>query len=139
MIACALCNFAKDRHTLRQLALEDPRTRPPEPSPYDGLEALRSAAIRPARTGTPPGGQAPEPHHTVAADTPVAYFFAGATIGKGYVNIPPVSGKSRWFKLGPDVAAEYATRAGVNGCIVTCSPRLLERRGLDSRQFADQP
>ena len=43
VISCALCNFGKDRFTLRQLDLEDPRSREPDPMDYDGLERLRSA------------------------------------------------------------------------------------------------
>jgi 5-methylcytosine-specific restriction endonuclease McrA len=42
VICCALCNFGKDRFTLRQLGLVDPRLTPPVPSTYDGLERLRA-------------------------------------------------------------------------------------------------
>ncbi|HSF96943.1 MAG TPA: HNH endonuclease [Thermohalobaculum sp.] len=44
VVSCALCNFGKDKHTLRQLGLEDPRLRAPDPMDYDGLERLRSCA-----------------------------------------------------------------------------------------------
>lgn len=42
VISCALCNFGKDKYTLRQLGLQDPRLTPPTPSTWDGLERLRT-------------------------------------------------------------------------------------------------
>lgn len=40
--SCALCNFGKDKYTLRQLNLADPFLTPPTPSTWDGLERLRT-------------------------------------------------------------------------------------------------
>jgi hypothetical protein len=42
VVSCAACNFGKDKHTLRQLDLIDPRDRPPVPSDFDGLERFHS-------------------------------------------------------------------------------------------------
>lgn len=42
VVSCALCNFGKDRFTLRQLDIEDPRLSPSVPSEFDGLERLRA-------------------------------------------------------------------------------------------------
>lgn len=139
VIACALCNFAKDRHTLRQLDLEDPRTRPIVRANFDGLEAFRTAAVSPAKSITIDRsiGTAPKPRPPGGAVA--AFFFPDATISKGYVNIPPISGKSRWFKLGPDVAAELVERKGVPGCVVTCAMALMLRRGIDPAEFLDEP
>ncbi len=41
VISCALCNFGKDKYTLRQLNLQDPRLRPPTQSDWDGLARFR--------------------------------------------------------------------------------------------------
>lgn len=43
VICCALCNFGKLDYTVRQLDIADPRTRPPQPVEWDGLERLRRA------------------------------------------------------------------------------------------------
>ena len=42
VISCALCNFGKDKYTLRQLNLVDPRLTPPVPSTWDGLNRFRT-------------------------------------------------------------------------------------------------
>ncbi|MEI6536720.1 MAG: DUF6508 domain-containing protein, partial [Verrucomicrobiaceae bacterium] len=42
VVSCAVCNFGKDKHTLRQLDLIDPRDRPPVPTDFDGLERFRA-------------------------------------------------------------------------------------------------
>lgn len=42
VISCALCNFGKDKYTLLQLNLADPRLTPPVPSKWDGLNRLRT-------------------------------------------------------------------------------------------------
>jgi len=44
VISCALCNYGKDKYTLRQLGLIDPRDRPPIEVPWDGLERLKGGA-----------------------------------------------------------------------------------------------
>ena len=41
VVTCALCNFGKDRFTLKQLGLSDPRDREPVATDWDGLERLR--------------------------------------------------------------------------------------------------
>lgn len=43
VISCALCNFGKDKYTLRQLNLADPRLTPPTPSTWDGLNRFRTS------------------------------------------------------------------------------------------------
>lgn len=45
VISCALCNFGKDKFTLRQLNLADPCLTPPVPSAWDGLERLRTGVL----------------------------------------------------------------------------------------------
>ncbi|MYA89583.1 MAG: HNH endonuclease [Boseongicola sp. SB0662_bin_57] len=51
VVSCALCNFGKSNNTLKQLGLEDPRDRPPEPrADYDGLERLRCCAPAAAKS-----------------------------------------------------------------------------------------
>ncbi len=41
VVCCALCNFGKDKYTLVQLEIADPRLRDPVPCAWDGLERLR--------------------------------------------------------------------------------------------------
>ncbi|MCZ8133552.1 MAG: HNH endonuclease [Rhodobacteraceae bacterium] len=137
VISCALCNFAKDRHTLRQLDLEDPRTRPPIASDFDGLETLREAQ---PKTHTKAGkGQRKSEAQVLGqtVDASGSFFFPGATISSGYVNTPPIDGKNRWFKLGSGVAAIATERHGVLGIVIQCSPALLVRRGLDPLLFTE--
>lgn len=43
VVTCALCNFGKDRFTIRQLDISDPRLRQPEKVSWDGLERLRAS------------------------------------------------------------------------------------------------
>jgi 5-methylcytosine-specific restriction endonuclease McrA len=45
VVSCALCNFGKDRFTLRQLGVADPRLRTPLPSEWDGLERLKNTTF----------------------------------------------------------------------------------------------
>jgi len=42
VVSCALCNFGKDKYTLQQLNLTDPRLTPPIPSTWDGLNRFRT-------------------------------------------------------------------------------------------------
>lgn len=140
VVTCALCNFGKDRFTLRQLDLEDPRLRPPIPSDFDGLERLRQTAPHLSRSSASaekgrsrPRGDQPG----VSPEATEVFFFAGAYISSGYVNIPPINGKTRWFKLSDAVHGEYAIRNGVEGCIVRCARRLLIRRGLEPDDHLD--
>jgi hypothetical protein len=41
VVTCALCNFGKDKYTLRQLDVADPRLTEPVPCEWDGLERFR--------------------------------------------------------------------------------------------------
>lgn len=138
VIACALCNFGKDAHTLRQLDLEDPRIRPPVSSKFDGLERFRVAARSKARDASTKQDRDTNSAKESADTKLSSFFFSGAWISKGYVNIPPIESKSRWFKLGGSVSAEPAVRNNLAGCVVTCPPSHLERRGLDANAFRDK-
>ena len=44
VISCALCNYGKDKYTLRQLNLADPRQTSPVSTAWDGLERFRKPA-----------------------------------------------------------------------------------------------
>ena len=139
VISCALCNFGKDRFTLRQLDLEDPRLRQPVPSNFDGLERFRKAALPRVKSGSKKQGPSKilaELSGTIAVEAE-AFFFVGAYISSGYVNIPPINGKSRWFKLSETVHGETAIRNGVPGCVVHCSRKMLDRRGINPDVYRD--
>jgi 5-methylcytosine-specific restriction endonuclease McrA len=129
VVTCALCNFGKDRHTLRQLDLEDPRLRPPLASDYDGLERFRLAASNHAKVAK--SRDVVMPMQSDAAKNIggyAAFFFPGATISGSYVNTPTIDGKKRWFKLDHCVTAEHAIRAGVPGCIVRCDTAIIVKK-----------
>jgi 5-methylcytosine-specific restriction endonuclease McrA len=56
--ACWACNYGKDRYTVEELGIRDPRERPPKPGVWDGLtsllprlEAQVAGRARPLRTG----------------------------------------------------------------------------------------
>lgn len=140
VVSCALCNFGKDRFTLRQLDIEDPRLRPPIPSDFDGLERLRQAAPSAVKSVSTVKKRDLEPESgpsgTITLDAE-AFFFAGAYISRGYVNIPPINGKTRWFKLGSAVHGETANRNGIKGCVVRCARKMLDRRGIDADAYLD--
>lgn len=139
VISCALCNFGKDRFTLLQLHVEDPRLREPEHIGYDGLERLRAFATPTAR---PPKAKKPAvalPRHVQHAAGAARYFIPGAWISSGYLLTPVIEGKSRWFKLTDEVHAEHAVRDGADGCLLVCRPELLFRRGIDADQLLDVP
>lgn len=140
VIACALCNFGKDRFTLRQLDIEDPRKREPIKSDFDGLERLRRAAVAVMK----PSQAIKNIQQAAVIASPAAisadidaFFFPGAYISRGYVNVPPINGKARWFKLGDQVQGEETTRSGVQGCLVRCARKLLDRRGIDPDVYFD--
>lgn len=140
VITCALCNFGKDRFTLRQLDIEDPRKREPIKSDFDGLERLRRAAVAVIK----PSQASKDTQHAAAIASPAAisadidaFFFPGAYISSGYVIVPPINGKARWFKLGDQVQGEETTRSGVHGCLVRCARKLLDRRGIDPDVYFD--
>lgn len=140
VVFCALCNYGKDRFTLRQLHLSDPRDREPVPVDWDGLERLRpligTGSV--ARPQTPQISVTLEKAISATGDARRhAFFLPGGWIGKGYVFTPPLLGKERWFKLGPDVIAGEAIRKGVAGCLVDCAPEKLVSRGLPPEEFLD--
>lgn len=145
VVSCALCNFGKDRFTLKQLNIEDPRMRGPVPSEFDGLERLRpfkpivtKSMVRP---GNPIRETASEkrnnPSMTEVNSVPESFFFVGAKISSGYVLVPPIAGKSRWFKIGPLIEAEMAERNGVQGCVVHCPREMIDRRGIKADDYLD--
>jgi 5-methylcytosine-specific restriction endonuclease McrA len=138
VISCALCNFGKDRFTLRQLHIEDPRYRDPEPLLYDGLERLRGAVD--TSQGGPKSTQDRRSNYVwgKANHERERYFLPGAWISAGYLNSPAIDGKERWFKLSQDVQAETVVRDGVEGCVLICSPDLLERRGINGSELRVQ-
>lgn len=141
VISCALCNFGKDRYTLKQLDIEDPRLREPVPSDFDGLERLRGSGPPKIRT-SPLSEENTRPKTPLAhkpRKTSESFFFPGAYVSAGYVNVPPVAGKARWFKIGSPVEAEIVERNGVQGCIVRCPREMIDRRGIDANEYLDRP
>lgn len=139
VISCALCNFGKDRFTLRQLHVEDPRRREPVRMDYDGLERLRAFATTTKRPPKAKISAVAPPVVISAAGEAERYFIPGAWISSGYLLTPVIEGKSRWFKLSDEVQAEHAVRNGVKGCFLVCLPALLARRGIDADQLLDVP
>jgi 5-methylcytosine-specific restriction endonuclease McrA len=144
VICCALCNYGKWDYTLRQLGISDPRLRPPEPVTWDGLERLR--ACRPPRTARSRASDAKlemrEAQAPVLKETPPpanssAFFLPGAWVRGEYLYTPPIAGKERWFKLGPELIAEPAIRNGISGLRLLCNPILFRRRGLPPDEFLD--
>ncbi|WP_137110630.1 HNH endonuclease [Rhodobacter sp. SY28-1] len=136
VVSCALCNFGKDKYTLLQLGLEDPRLREVVQVNWDGLNRLLAVATPPTKLKfpTPTGSLTVNPVRPIGT-----YFIPGAHISAGYLFTPPIAGKERWFKLGPEVEATQADRRGAVGCVLKCAPNLLIRRGLSPDQFADVP
>jgi 5-methylcytosine-specific restriction endonuclease McrA len=133
VVSCALCNFGKDKYTLRQLGLSDPRDRPPVASAWDGLERLMSFAPPSERPKKSRSGQKAAPISAaavVASDGFTAFFLPGAKISQGYVYSPPLAGKERWFTIGAKLQAEMLTYQGVAGCKVVCSAKEFVRRGI---------
>ena len=147
VISCHLCNFGKDRFTIRQLGISDPRLRPPEPVRWDGLERLRKFGPARARVGR----SRQRADERAISDRPLraeaanktqenktqAFFLPGAYVQGQYLYTPPLVGKWRWFKLGSGIAADPATRNGVDGYRLTCDPEHLLRRGLAPADFLD--
>lgn len=138
VISCALCNFGKDRFTLRQLGLEDPRRREAEPNDFDGLERMRACPMPASNQFSIKRTVAMSYGNDQQHDSPVRYFLAGAWISSGYLNTQPIDGKKRWFKLGDYIHAEQARRDGIGGCILVCRPVEFVKRGIDGSRFRDQ-
>jgi 5-methylcytosine-specific restriction endonuclease McrA len=137
VVSCALCNFGKDKYTLRQLGLEDPRLRDPVLTEWDGLERLLAGKMVMLRLPSPvPKKPSIELQSAPAIkrERPATFFLAGARISEGYLYTLPILGKERWFQLGPEVQAEAVKRAGETGCLLTCSAVHLLRRGLTPKE-----
>lgn len=128
VIACASCNYGKDRFTLRQLRLIDPRDTPPASSKYNGLENFASEKIKFCQpiTSTPSNPRKVQ-----------TFFFPGAWIKNGYVYTLPIDGLKRWFKISDTLVASVETRDGTPGCIVQCDRIVVARRGIDPDAFLD--
>lgn len=137
VISCALCNFGKDRFTLRQLRIVDPRLREPEHVGYDGLERLRAWAIPMMRPPKAKKSEVSLPHSVQPTADAARYFIPGAWVSSGHLLTPVIDGKSRWFKLSDEVQAEPAVRDGLTGCLLICRPELLSRRGINADQLLD--
>lgn len=142
VVCCALCNFGKDKYTLLQLGLSDPRHREPVEVAWDGLERLRiHESVSRARDFQPPiSRKTGRESTTVVKQIHAAigpFFIPGARISAGYVFTPPLAGKERWFKIGPDVVAREAVRGGISGCLLDCGRDKLITRGLFPEQFKD--
>lgn len=133
VICCALCNFGKDRFTLRQLGLADPRDRAPVISDWDGLERMRRAPKERVGERFPPKdvGHGLERVRPRDARAVLSCFLPGAWISAGYLYTPPLQGKERWFRLDHSVEVEPAEQAGVKGCRLRCDPTILRRRGIE--------
>lgn len=142
VVACALCNFAKDRFTLKQLDLEDPRRFEPAATDWDGLERLRARPAAESRTEpvrTDGNGldrlQATPDSEPVACRQSLqsrggAYFVEGASLSKGYLYTRAINGKSRWFRLSDEVEAWPTRQGAATGYALRCNPVLLHRRGI---------
>jgi hypothetical protein len=141
VVCCALCNYGKDRYTLKQLGLSDPRLRAPEPVRWDGLERLRPAAPllaarRNATSNLSERGKSAA--GTLLGSAQPSFFIPGAVLRAKYVQTPPLGGKQRWFELGPEIVAEPAERNGRIGCRISCNPVVFRRRGLSPEAFVDE-
>lgn len=143
VVTCALCNFGKDKYTLKQLGLSDPRVRPPVPVSWNGLECLRKCApprpkprVTSSSNGGTPEARSPPPMGIELAQTN-RFFLPGAWIQGEYLYTPPIAGKARWFKIGQGISAEPASRDGIKGCLLMCDPVLFRRRGLSPESFLD--
>ncbi|MGI3211831.1 HNH endonuclease [Roseovarius tibetensis] len=147
VISCALCNFGKDRYTLQQLGIEDPRLRQPEPIDWDGLERLKSSTEKQPHVlsrGLAKEWQVDEGRTIIPKTTTppaflqsTAYFLPGAWISKGYVYTPEIAGKERWFQISDQVSAKHVERDGKSGVQLICTPGVLLRRGIEPSGLQD--
>lgn len=139
VVCCALCNYGKDRFTLKQLGLSDPRLRSPEPVIWDGLERLRR--LPPIKVPLFKVGSterhAPKSKLKLAAADLNSYFLPQSWIKNEYLYTPAIEGKERWFKLGKNLTAEPVIRDGLEGHRVLCSPKQFKSRGLDPEKYLD--
>jgi len=143
VVTCHLCNFGKWNFTLRQLELEDPRLRPPEPIAWDGLNRLLQSSPEPTatpmaarKTAFPRKEKVPMPKRISQPDAGLpAFFLPGAWISSGYIFTPQLEGRERWFKLGPSVYGKAVERAGQTGVLVRCEMQEFARRGMDAQRY----
>lgn len=148
VVTCGLCNYGKDRYTLAQLGLSDPRARDPEPCSWDGLQRLLGSAVpgsspRPTPRATRPNvaqvaireAKQPAVGRLGSNLGVVDVFVAGAWISKGYLYTPPIAGRQRWFRLSDLAIAEPQVRDGVAGCRIRCAAHVFSRRGLDASHW----
>lgn len=142
VICCALCNFGKDRYTLRQLGLLDPRDRPPEPTNWDGLERLRitvpTPVIKRPASGYTRQESASASQNVENTATEQVYFLPGAWISKGYLYTPEIEGKQRWFDLRSGTVAMRGTNFGKDGCYLVCKPEAFLKRGINPQHYLPQ-
>ncbi len=131
VVSCAVCNFGKDRFTLKQLGLSDPRLRPPAPDSWDGLNTLLK--FRPA---LPPRIRNASATRQEAAKK-LWYFLPGGKIIGKYVYTPVLEGKTRWFTLESVPEAEEVQRIGEGGCRICCERQVLTRRGMNADVYLD--
>ena len=146
VVSCALCNFGKDKYTLRQLGVTDPRLTPPVSCGWDGLERFRTA--EPLKTvglvgsGTQHDGDMNGASPSGVVDVPPSrdartFFLPAARFSRGYLYTAPIGGKERWFKIGGEISCIPATRRGVVGYLLSCDAAALRSRGIDSDLFID--
>lgn len=133
VVACALCNFGKDKYTLRQLNVFDPRLSPPVVCDWDGLQRFRAAGSVKAQQDPANGRPRKRRFSEVRA-----FFFPGARLSRGYLYTGPIAGKERWFKLDERNTCAPTTRGGIAGYLLSCDPAALRRRGIDPELFADR-
>ena len=140
VVCCALCNFGKDKYTLRQLRLSDPRDGAPVPVTWDGLQRLMTRSIhKPIQDPLPKSRMLNASPEVLSKRSSMIrdFFLPEAWISAGYVFTPSMNGKERWFKISIDVEAELVSRGGIQGCKLRCAPSLLLRRGLTPEELED--
>jgi hypothetical protein len=147
VISCALCNYGKDKYTLRQLDVTDPRLTPPVACEWDGLERFRAAEPLRVASGkkrvSARDGVKNETLPARVANAPLSgnaktFFFPAARFSRGYLYTLPIGGKERWFKIDQETTCVPAMRRGVAGYLLSCEPAALQRRGIEAELFVDR-
>ena len=137
VVSCALCNFGKDKYTLRQLNLENPFLRPPIATDWDGLERFKNKSI-PLPVSQNQDRETPSDQKKNSRSSSLqAFFLPGSWLKGEYLYTPPIGGKKRWFKLGPNLSAEPVVRAEISGYRVVCYRKELTQRGINAELFVD--
>jgi 5-methylcytosine-specific restriction endonuclease McrA len=144
VVSCALCNYGKDKYTLKQLGVADPRLTPPTSAAWDGLERFRAQLPKVADGERARVSDAALSNASIDAVARIApsqnlqsFFFPWSRFSRGYLYTPPIAGKERWFKIDGDLKCESASRQGVPGYVLTCNATVLRRRGIDPNVFVD--